>query len=200
MDNPRDKAPDFRPGERATDTERLSVTVDREPVPGEVREVDRQTMPLREEELIAHKTMREVGVVRAHKKVEEFPGRLEVDALREEVAVDHVPVGREVSERKRPWQGGDDVVVPVYEEQMVLVKRLVLKEELHIHRVSTTERRVVEDTLRRERPVIDSPDPSLVHERYQTGDRVRDERTGEEAEQKKEDDGLLGRLGRKLIE
>jgi uncharacterized protein (TIGR02271 family) len=126
-----------------------------------------RTIELREEQLIAHKELHELGEVEIRKVVEETPGRLEVDAFSEEVHVEHVPVGQTVSERKEPWQEGDVMVVPVYEEQLVVTKRLVLREELHIRRVRTTERQLYEDTLRRERLVVDDPaNTGLVHERY----------------------------------
>ena len=128
-----------------------------------------RTLELREEQLIPHKEMREVGEVRVRTVVEEVPGRLEVDALREEVEVEHVPVGRVVSERVPPWEEDDVLYVPVYEEQLVMVKRLLLREHLKIRRVATTETQLFEDTLRRERVVVEDPgNTGLVHERFPT--------------------------------
>jgi uncharacterized protein (TIGR02271 family) len=130
---------------------------------------DERTLELREEQLIPHKEMREVGEVRIRTVVEEMPGRLEVEALREEVEVEHVPVGRVVSERVPPWEEDDVLYVPVYEEQLVMVKRLLLREHLKIRRVATTETQLFEDTLRRERVVVEDPgNTGLVHERFPT--------------------------------
>ena len=128
---------------------------------------EERTLELREEQLIPHKEMREVGEVRIRTVVEEIPGRLEVEALREEVEVEHVPVGRVVSERVPPWEEDDVLYVPVYEEQLVMVKRLLLREHLKIRRVATTETQLFEDTLRRERVVVEDPgNTGLVHERF----------------------------------
>ena len=150
------------------------------------------TLELREEELIPRKAMREVGEVRLHKEVEEVPRRLEVEASREEVVVEHVPVGRVVGEREGPREDGDVLVVPVYEEQLVVVKRLVLREELRIRRERVAEKQIFEDTVLRERVVIDDSDLSdRVRERYHTD---------ETEEQQRPDGGLLGKLGRKLLE
>jgi uncharacterized protein (TIGR02271 family) len=130
---------------------------------------DERTLELREEQLVPHKEMREVGEVRIRTVVEEIPGRLEVEALREEVEVEHVPVGRVVSERVPPWEEDDVLYVPVYEEQLVMVKRLLLREHLKIRRVATTETQLFEDTLRRERVVVEDPgNTGLVHERFPT--------------------------------
>ena len=126
-----------------------------------------RTLELREEELIPHKEMREVGEVVIRTEIEEVPGRLEVEAFREEVEVEHVPVGQVVSERVQPWQEEDTLFVPVYEEQLVMVKRLVLREHLKIRRVRVAEKQLFEDMLRRERVVVEDPtNTGLVHEKY----------------------------------
>ncbi len=128
-----------------------------------------RVIELREEQLVAHKDMREMGQVQLRKYVEEGPGRLEVQAYREEVEIEHVPVGQVVRERVAPWEEGDALIVPVYEEQLVVVKRLFLREQLRIRRVATTELQVFEDTLRRERLEIEDPTASgLVREQFPT--------------------------------
>ncbi len=126
-----------------------------------------RTLQLREEQLVAHKELLEVGEVVLRTEIDQEPARLEVDAAREEIEIEHEPVGQIVSERKDPWEGDDGLVIPVYEEQLVVVKRLVLREHLRIRRIRTTERQVFEDTLRRERLVVDDPNGTgLVEERY----------------------------------
>jgi len=128
-----------------------------------------QTLRLREEELVARKVLEEVGRVQIRTRTEEFPGRIEVDAVREEVEIEHVPAGEVVAERRKPWEEDGVLVVPVYEEQLVVTKRLVLKEHLRIRRFQTNERQIFEETLRRERLVVDDPTGhDLVHERFPT--------------------------------
>ncbi|MBV8087129.1 MAG: YsnF/AvaK domain-containing protein [Chloroflexi bacterium] len=128
---------------------------------------DTQTIVLHEERLVADKEVRHVGDVEIRTEVDEVPGRLEVDALREDVEVQHVVRGEVVEERQDPYYDGDELVVPVYEEQLVVSKRIILREELRIKRVPMTERQLFEDTLRRERLVVEDPsDGSMVHERY----------------------------------
>ena len=132
---------------------------------------DERTINLREEELIAEREMREVGEAVVRTVVEEEPAHLEVDAYVEEVEVEHVPVGQAVSERRPPWQDGDVLVVPVYEEQLVVTKRLLLREEIRVRRIATTRRERFEDSVRRERVVVDDPQHTgRVHERYPTGE------------------------------
>src|SRR5947207_4892277 len=135
-----------------------------------VEQPDERTLELREEELIVQRQMRDVGEAHIRTRVEEVPARLEVEANAEEVEVEHVPVGQVVSQRVEPYEEGDVLVVPVYEEQLVVVKRLLLREQLRIRRVGTRESRLFEDTVRRERLVIeDANNTGLVHELYPTG-------------------------------
>lgn len=128
---------------------------------------DEQTLELREEELVVHRDMRDVGEATIRTRVEEVPARLEVDAHSEEVEVERVPVGQVVSERKDPYQDGDVLIVPIYEEQLVVTKRLILREQLRVRRVTNTQRQLFEETLRKERAEIEDPGHTgLVREHY----------------------------------
>jgi uncharacterized protein (TIGR02271 family) len=122
-------------------------------------------LELREEQLVAEKDLVDLGEIVVRTTVDEVPGRIEVDAIREEAEVEHVPVGQVVSERVEPWEEDGALVIPLYEEQIVVVKRLYLREHIRIRRVGTTARQVFEDTLRKERLVVEDPNRTgLVHE------------------------------------
>jgi uncharacterized protein (TIGR02271 family) len=166
-----------------------------------------QTLELREERLVARKELRELGDIEIRTEIDEVPGRLEVDALREEVEVEHETVGQVVSERDKPWEEDGVLVVPIYEEQLVVTKRLVLRERLRIRRVGVTERQLFQDTLRRERLVVEDPQHTgLVHERYPTGDaaEAEAEKSSEDAQAveqgEQQEHGLLEHLVRKALE
>jgi uncharacterized protein (TIGR02271 family) len=169
---------------------------------------DERTLELREEQLVAHKELRELGEVEVRTEIDEVPGRLEVDALREEVEVEHEPVGQVVSRREEPWEQDGTLVVPVYEEQLVVSKRLVLRERLRIRRVRTTERQLFQDTLRRERLVVEDPDHTgLVHEVYATdapaGEEPADQGAGADQAApagEQPEGGFLEHLVRKALE
>ncbi|HEV7216199.1 MAG TPA: YsnF/AvaK domain-containing protein [Chloroflexota bacterium] len=161
------------------------------------------TIHLHEERLVPHKDLRTVGEVEVRTTIEEFPGRLTVDALREEVEIEHVPVGEAVKERVAPWDEDGVLVVPVYEEQLIVVKRLVMREQLRIRRVETSETRLFEDTLRRERVVVDDPQQTgLIHEFY-AGAAADGRPDGEEVASTEEDGnaegGFLGHLVRRAF-
>jgi len=167
-----------------------------------------QTLELREEQLVAHKELREVGEVTVRTELEDLPGRLEVDAYREEIIVEHEPVGQVVSERDQPWEEDGVFVMPVYEEQLVVTKRLVLRERIRVRRVATTERQLFEDTLRRERLVVEDPQQTgLIREQYPTGELAGEHSghvspAGQDAAEvnDKSEGGLLETLVRKALQ
>jgi len=166
-----------------------------------VRDESADTLELREERLVAHKETRELGEVQLRTEVDSAPGRLEVDAYREEVVVEHEPVGQVVTERAQPWEEDGVLVVPVYEERLVVSKRLVLRERIRIRRVGSTERQLFEDTLRRERLVIDDPNQTgRVREVYPSPAEEAD--NVEEAAEAPSDarPGLFEGLVRKALE
>jgi stress response protein YsnF len=71
------------------------------------------------------------------------------------VEVTRVPLNREVSAAPSVRTEGEVTIVPVMEEVLVVEKRLVLKEELHIRRGVTHENVEVPITLRKQRAVIE---------------------------------------------
>lgn len=162
------------------------------------------TLELREEQLVAHKELRDLGEIEVRTEIDEVPGRLEVEAYREEVLVEHEIVGQVVTEREKPWEETDGVlVIPIYEEQLVVTKRLVLRERMHVRRIGTTERQLFQDVLRRERLVVDDPQHTgLLHEQYpisapDSGQKVPELNGSERAEP---ESGFLGNLVRKALE
>ena len=162
------------------------------------------TLELREEQLVVHKELRDLGEIEVRTEIDEVPGRLEVDAYREEVLVEHEIVGQVVTEREKPWEETDGVlVIPIYEEQLVVTKRLVLRERLRVRRIGTTERQLFQDVLRRERLVVDDPQHTgLLHEQYpisapDSGQEVPELNGSERAEP---ESGFLGNLVRKALE
>ena len=78
--------------------------------------------------------------MRVDKHVEKRFRRVQAPLLHEDVEVRHVPMNRVVSEAPRVRRKGDTVIVPVVEEQLVVTKRLVLKEEIHLIKRRTKDR------------------------------------------------------------
>jgi uncharacterized protein (TIGR02271 family) len=98
-----------------------------------------EVIPVLREELKVSKREVETGRVVVHKTVSERDENVEMLLCRTDVSVERVPVGRTVTEAPASREEGDVLIIPVMEEVLVVEKRLVLKEELHI-RKTTTER------------------------------------------------------------
>ncbi len=100
-----------------------------------------------EEELRAGTREREAGAVNVRKSVRTDRESVEVPTRHEEVSVERVPLSGEASETEI---GEDEVEVPVTEEEAVVSKRPVVKEEVRVRKDVVEETEVVEDDVRRE--------------------------------------------------
>jgi len=116
---------------------------------------ERLTIALHEETLEPRLRDVETGRIRIHKRIEDVPTELLVDAARDEVTIERVAVDRPVEHAPEPRQEGDTFVIPVVEEVIVTETRLVLREEIRITRHRVTEQIPVQTTLRKERVEID---------------------------------------------
>lgn len=95
------------------------------------------TIPVIEEQLQIDKRQVDTGSgVRVRKAVSEQEKQIAQPLLREQLEVEHVPVGRVVAEAELPQARyeGDTLIVPVLEEVLVVQKQVVLKEEVRITR------------------------------------------------------------------
>jgi uncharacterized protein (TIGR02271 family) len=100
-----------------------------------------------EEELRAGTREREAGSMRVRKRVRTDRETIEVPTRHEEVSVERVPVEGEATEAEI---GDDEVVVPVTEEEVVVEKRPVVKEEVRIRKDVVEDTETVEEDVRRE--------------------------------------------------
>lgn len=100
-----------------------------------------QTLTLAEEQAEITKTkvvdrrVRLTQTTHAEEKV------LETELSQEQVVVEHVLKNVPVEENNIPQvrEEGDTLIIPVIEEQVEIIRRYVLKEEVHIRKVKTTE-------------------------------------------------------------
>ena len=111
-----------------------------------------------EEELRAGVRERETGQVNVKKNVRTEREVVRVPKWREEVDIERVPVegeAREASGATEADIGEDEVVVRVYEEEVVVTKRVVLKEEIRLRKRVAWDEETVEVDLRKEEVEID---------------------------------------------
>jgi uncharacterized protein (TIGR02271 family) len=112
-----------------------------------------------EEEIRVETREREAGAIRVRKRVHTERESLTVPKKRVEVTVERVPVEGTASEgdetASAPQIGDEEIVVPVVEEEIVVEKRPVVKEEIRIRKDVVEEVEVVEEDVRREEVEID---------------------------------------------
>lgn len=96
----------------------------------------------------------ETALVRATATTRSREQLVEAELTHERVEVERVPVGRTVDSVPPVRQEGDTTILSVVEEVVVVERRLVLKEEVHIRRVKTTEHHRETVTLREQEPTI----------------------------------------------
>lgn len=96
-----------------------------------------EVIPVIHEKLLIEKREFESGRVVVHKTVIERDEVAEILLRQQDLIVERVPVGRVVSEAPPTRQEGDTLIVPILEEILVVEKRLILKEELHIRKHSS---------------------------------------------------------------
>ncbi len=101
-----------------------------------------------EEELTAGTREREAGRMNVRKRVRTEREQMRVPTRREEVNVERVPVNdREAA----PGEiGEDEVSIPVVEDEVVVGKRAVVKEEIRVRKDVVNEDQVVEEDVRKE--------------------------------------------------
>jgi stress response protein YsnF len=95
--------------------------------------------------------------VRIHKSVVDQPVEIDERLLRDEVEVKHVPVDRIVALDQAPTTRyeGTTLVVPIFEEVLVVERRLRIKEELHITKNRREERHAETVMLKTERVSVE---------------------------------------------
>ena len=108
-----------------------------------------QIIQLREEELIAHKRMREAGHVTVEKDIVTEHRTMDVPVTREEAYVERRPVERRPSDQPIGTDR-ERLDVTVREEQVDVQKRPVVYEEVEVGKRTTQETRRVEADVRRE--------------------------------------------------
>ena len=111
-----------------------------------------------EEELRAGVREREAGRVNVKKSVRTEREVVRVPKRREEVDIERVAVAGEARQASGATEadiGEDEVVVQVFEEEVVVTKRVVLKEEIRLRKRVVEDEEAVEVDLRKEEVEVD---------------------------------------------
>lgn len=124
-------------------------------------------IPVIEESLAVSKRVVDRGGFRVTKRVETHEQLVDELLRSETVQIERRPLNTPITDGVPPAirQEGDTTIVPVVEEMLVTVKRLVLVEEVRITRIHDTHRKPQTCTLRKEHIDIerlDAESPSRV--------------------------------------
>ena len=95
------------------------------------------TTELAEETISVGKRRIETGRVHVRIRTESEETQAYALLLDQDVEISRIPIGRDVTDIPAVRQEGDVTIYPVLEEVLVVEKRLVLKEEVHVRRVVT---------------------------------------------------------------
>ncbi|MFC0409168.1 DUF2382 domain-containing protein [Roseomonas elaeocarpi] len=98
-----------------------------------------EVVPVAEEHVLVTKRVVETGRVRVSLKTEEVTEAVRETLHGRRVEIEHVPIDREVDRVPGTREEDGVLIVPVVEEVLVVEKRLVLKEEIRIRTLDTTE-------------------------------------------------------------
>jgi len=96
-------------------------------------------VPVLREEIDVEKRTVDTGRIRITKRVHEHEQVIDEPLLQQQVAIEHVPINT-------VWEGpppapryeGETLIIPILEEEIIVEKRLMLKEEVHVRRVRKT--------------------------------------------------------------
>src|SRR5215469_9668214 len=96
-------------------------------------------IPLYAEELSVAKERIATGRRRISIMTRHCEEQVEVPRIREHVEIERKLVGKPVESMPAIRQEGDTIVIPVIEEELVIERRLILKEEVRVTRMRNTE-------------------------------------------------------------
>jgi uncharacterized protein (TIGR02271 family) len=115
---------------------------------------EERTLQLFAEELSVAKEKVETGRVRVSTHTHERDAIVDEDLAHERVEIETIPINLRIDAKPEVRQEGDTTIIPVVEEQLVVERQLILKEEIRIRRVRSTERHQETVKLRYQEAVV----------------------------------------------
>lgn len=118
-------------------------------------EADTEVIPILEEELHVEERYVTTGKVRVRTVVDVVEEMAKASLDEETVEVKRVPIDREVDQPPAVRTEDDVTIIPIMEEILVVEKKLILKEELHIRKRVKTEDVELPVQRRRQRAIVE---------------------------------------------
>ena len=119
---------------------------------GPGQEASETVVPLYVEEASITKKRVETGRVKVTASTHSREQVIEEALNRERVEVDRKPIGKQVDTAPQTREEDGVTIIPVVEEEIVVERRLILKEELHIRKIRETDK--FEDTVQLRRQEV----------------------------------------------
>jgi stress response protein YsnF len=141
------------PSTRSDEQEQLPVL--EHTLRGSPQAASEKTIPVVEEIATVGKQEVVTGRVRVRTITDTIEELAHAELQQEDVEVTRVPIDKVVESTPEIRTDGDVTIIPVMEEVLVIEKRLMLKEELHIRRRVATEAVQVPVTLHKQRAIVE---------------------------------------------
>jgi uncharacterized protein (TIGR02271 family) len=119
-------------------------------------------IPLVEERVSIAKRQVEAGRLRVRISVDEREEQVPVELAHDEVEVERIAKNQPLSELPGVRLEGNTTIIPVVEEVVVVEKRLVLVEEIHVRRKTGRSTREIPVTVRSESAAIERDGESVA--------------------------------------
>jgi uncharacterized protein (TIGR02271 family) len=116
---------------------------------------EQETLLLHAEDISVSKRRVVTGRVRVRLSTQAHEKLVDETISHETVDIERVAIGRFVDSAPEMRVEGDVTIIPVVEEILVVERRLVLKEEIRLHRVRTSERHRETISLREQTVTIE---------------------------------------------
>jgi stress response protein YsnF len=120
---------------------------------------EREVIPRVEEQLVVEKRERIGATVQVHTRTHEREETIDEVVHDEKVEVRRVPIDRYVDAPASIRREGDTTIVPVHEEVLIVEKRLLLKEEVHITKRTHERRETHRVSVRSQSADVDRTEP-----------------------------------------
>lgn len=116
---------------------------------------DKRTIPVLEEQLKVDRRKVEIGRTRVNIKVRNIEETIEEPLVKEGVEIKHVAIDRFIEQPVETRTEGELTIIPVMEEVLIVEKKVLLKEELHVRRITERVTHLQKEVVRKEEAVVE---------------------------------------------
>jgi len=124
----------------------------------EEKKLNEVAVPVIEEELVTGRREVKTGSIRVRKRVQRIRKSIDMPVVKHAARVERVRINRVVKEIPKIREERGMLVIPVVEEQIVVRRRLVLREEIRVVQSTIEERATADVKITREHAVVERLD------------------------------------------